>query len=196
MAANLSLDTNCRAWIASTAMSVFLIILFSVLFMLFGVLAYGAINDGLRYLFTGISVICFIWVLILGLRLATQSDAPAPAPAQASIEAPKIPTVEPIKAVPVPPKAPPVAVPATLPQLAEKGTSFHLEPGQSSPIFRIPNGKKAHVSVFGGALTVYSGGVVKLTCDRRGFTISGTGDGNQFVACDTAVDVVIDDVAN
>lgn len=175
-------------------MLVFLIILFSVLFMLFGVLAYGAINDGLRYLFTGISVVCFIWILILGLRLALQSDAPAPAPAQASIEAPKIPTVEPIKAAAVPPKAPPVAVPATLPQLAEKGTSFHLEAGQSSPIFRIPNGKKAHVSVFGGALTVYSGGVVKLTCDTRGFTIMGTGDGNQFVACDTLVDVVIDDI--
>ncbi len=175
-------------------MSVFLIILFAVLFMLFGVLAYGAINDGLRYLFTGISVVCFIWILILGLRLALQSDAPAPA--QASIEAPKIPTVEPVNAAPVPPKPPPVAVPAVLPQQAEKGTSFHLEAGQSSPIFRIPNGKRAHVSVFGGALTVYSGGVVKLTCDRRGFTISGTGDGNQLVACDTTVDVVIDDIAD
>ncbi len=180
--------------IASTAMSVFLIILFAVLFMLFGVLAYGAINDGLRYLFTGISVVCFIWILILGLRLALQSDAPAPA--QGSIEAPKIPTVEPVKAAPVPSKAPLIAVPATLPQLAEKGTSFHLEPGQSSPIFRILNGKKAHVSVFGGGLTVYSGGVVKLTCDSRGFTISGTGDGNQFVACGTTVDVVIDDIAD
>ncbi|MGJ0532068.1 hypothetical protein [Methylocystis sp.] len=175
-------------------MLVFLIILFAVLFMLFGVLAYGAINDGLRYLFTGISVICFIWVLILGLRLATQSDAPVPP--QAATDAPKIATTEPIKAEPVPPKPPPVAVPATLPKLAEKGTSFHLEPRQSSPIFRIPNGKRAHVSVFGGALTVYSGGVVKLTCDRRGFTIAGTGDGNQFVACDSTVDVLIDDVAD
>ncbi|MBI5011884.1 MAG: hypothetical protein HZC06_03570 [Methylocystis sp.] len=177
-------------------MLVFLIILFAVLFMLFGVLAYGSINDGLRYLFTGISVICFIWVLILGLRLATQSDAPSTPAPQAAGEPPKIPTVETVKAEPVPPKPPPVAVPATLPQLAEKGTSFHLESGQSSPIFRIPNGKRAHVSVFGGALTVYSGGVVKLTCDRRGFTISGTGDGNQFVACDAPVDVMIDDVIN
>lgn len=175
-------------------MLVFLICLFAVLFMLFGVLAYGAINDGLRYLFTGISVICFIWILILGLRLAFQSDTPAPT--QAAIEAPKVPSVEPIKAAPVPPKAPPDAVPATLPQLAGKGTSFHLEAGQSSPIFRIPNGRRAHVSVYGGGLTVYSGGVVKLTCDRRGFTISGTGDGNQFVACDTTVDVVIDNVVD
>lgn len=173
-------------------MAVFLTILFAVLFMLFGVLAYGAINDGLRYLFTGISVICFIWVLILGVRLATQSDTPGQT--QTATDAPKILSGEPINAVPVPPKPPPVAVPARLPQLAEKGTSFHLEAGQSSPIFRIPNGKKAHVSVYGGGLTVYSGGVVKLTCDRRGFTISGTGDGNQFVACDTAIDVVIDDM--
>jgi hypothetical protein len=174
-------------------MLVFLIVLFAVLFIVFGVLGYGALQDGLRLLYSGISIICFIWVLILGLRLATQSDAPV-APPQAAIETPKIATAEPVKAVPVPPKAPPVAGPATLPQLAEKGTSFHLEAGQSSPIFRIQNGKKAHVSVFGGALTVYSGGVVKLTCDRRGFTISGTGDGNQFVACGEPVDVVIDGI--
>ena len=175
-------------------MSVFLITLFSVLFMLFGVLAYGAINDGLRYWFTVISVICFIWVLILGLRLANQSDTPGQT--GAAIDAPKVPTAEAINAAPVPPKPSPVVVPATLPQLANKGTSFHLESGQSSPIFRIPNGKKAHVSVYGGGLTVYSGGVLKLTCDRRGFTISGTGDGNQFVACDTTVDVVIDDMSD
>ena len=35
--------------------------------------------------------------------------------------------------------------------LASKGTSFHLEPNQSSPFFRIPAGKKAHVSVYGGS---------------------------------------------
>jgi hypothetical protein len=175
-------------------MSVFLIILFSVLFMLFGVLAYGAIHDGLRYLFTAISVICFLWVLILGYRLATQSDAPDQT--QAAIDAPKIPSVPPIIAAPIPPKPSPIAIPAKLPQLADKGTSFHLESGQSSPIFRIPSGKKAHVSVYGGGLTVYSGGVLKLSCDRRGFTISGQGDGNQFVACDTTVDVVIDDMSD
>ena len=175
-------------------MSVFLITLFSVLFMLFGVLAYGAINDGLRYLFTAISVVCFVWVSVLGLRLATQSDTPGQT--QADIDAPKIPSAEPIIAAPVPPKPSPVVVPATLPRLAEKGTSFHLESGQSSPIFRIPSGKKAHVSVYGGGLTVYSGGVLKLTCDRRGFTMSGKGDGNQFVACDTTVDVVIDDLSD
>jgi len=171
-------------------MSVFLICLFSILFTVFGVLAYGAINDGLRYLYTGISVILFIWVMVLGLRLALRSESPVAT--QAAVEAPKMLTVEPVKAAPVPPKAPPVAVPATLPQLAEKGASFHLEPNQSSPIFRIPTGKKAHVSIFGGGLTVFSGGVVKLTCDRRGFTISGNGDGNQLVACDSTVDVVID----
>ncbi len=176
-------------------MLVFLIVLFAVLFMLFGVLGYGALQDGLRLLYSGISVICFIWVLILGLRLANQSDAPVPAP-QTAIETAKIATTEPVKAEPVQQKPPSVAVTATLPQLAEKGTSFHLEPRQSSPIFRVPNGKRAHVSVFGGGLTVYSGGVVKLTCDRRGFMISGAGDGNQFVACDTSVDVVIDDVAD
>ncbi len=71
-------------------MSVFLITLFSVLFMLFGVLAYGAIHDGLRNLFIAISVICFIWVLILGYRLATQGDAPDQT--QAAIDAPKIPS--------------------------------------------------------------------------------------------------------
>jgi hypothetical protein len=174
-------------------MSVFLITLFSVLFMLFGVLAYGAINDGLRYLFTAISVICFVWVSVLGFRLATQSDAPDQTRA---IDAPKIPTAEAINAAPVPPKPSPIGVPATLPQLADKGTSFHLESGQSSPIFRIPSGKKAHVSVYGGGLTVYSGGILKLTCDRRGFTISGKGDGNQFVACETTVDVVIDDLSD
>ena len=172
-------------------MLVFLICLFAVLFMLFGVLAYGAINDGQRLLFTGISVICFVWVLILGLRLAFQSDAPTVPSTATSIPEPPL-----IKAAPVPPKPPPVATPAVLPPLAGKGTSFHLEPGRSSPLFRIPTGKKAHVSVYGGGLTVYSGGVVKLTCDPRGFTIAGTGDGNQFVACDTAVDVVIDDMSD
>jgi hypothetical protein len=136
-------------------MSVFLITLFSVLFMLFGVLAYGAIHDGLRNLFIAISVICFIWVLILGYRLATQSDVPDQT--QAAIDAPKITSAPPIIAAPVPPKPSPIAVPATLPQLAHEGTSFHLESGQSSPIFRIPSGKKAHVSVYGGGLTVYSG---------------------------------------
>lgn len=175
-------------------MSVFLITLFAVLFMLFGVLAYGAIHDGLRLLFTVISVICFVWVSVLGYRLATQGDAPDQT--QAAIDAPKTTSAPPIIAAPVPPKPSPVGVPATLPQLANKGTSFHLESGQSSPIFRIPSGKKAHVSVYGGGLTVYSGGVLKLTCDRRGFTISGKGDGNQFVACDTAVDVVIDDMSD
>jgi hypothetical protein len=173
-------------------MLVFLICLFAVLFMLFGVLAYGAINDGLRYLFTGISVICFIWILILGLRLAFQTDA-APTVVGGT---PSILETPLIRAAPVPPKPSPAATPAVLPPLAAKGTSFHLEPGRSSPIFRIPNGKKAHVSVYHGGLTVYSGGVVKATCDPRGFTIAGTGDGNQFVACDTAVDVVIDDITD
>jgi hypothetical protein len=175
-------------------MSVFLICLFTVLIIVFGVLAYGAINDGLRYLYTGLSVVFFVWIMVLGLRLAYQGDAPTST--QAAVEASKIPSIEPIKPAPIPPRASVTATPAVLPPLAGKGTSFHLEPGRSSPIFRIPNGKKAHVSVFHGGLTVYSGGVVKLTCDPRGFTIAGTGDGNQFVACDTAVDVVIDDMSD
>lgn len=180
-------------------MLVFLIILFSILFMLFGVLAYGAIQDGLRYLFTGISVICFIWVLILGLRLAFKSDEPPSVAATNSTPSgiPRSTPETPARpAPPIPPKPAVVSPPAVLPQLAKKGTSFHLEPGESGPLFRIPTGKRAHVSVYGGGLTVYSGGVVKLTCDRRGFTISGTGDGNQFVACDSAVDVVIDSMSD
>lgn len=177
-------------------MSVFLIILFAVLFIVFGVLAYGSLQDGLRLLYAGISVICFVWILILGLKLAFQSEAPSTTLAStggsATNVAPSIPEIPPIKAAPVPPKAPPVAVPATLPQLAEKGTSFHLEPAQSSPIFRIPNGKKAHVAVYGGGVTVYSGGVVKLTCDRRGFTISGNrnpDNGNRIPASDNPIPV-------
>lgn len=172
-------------------MLVFLICLFAVLFMLFGVLAYGAINDGLRYLFTGISVICFIWILILGLKLAFETEPARVVESGAT----SIAETPPITVAPAPPPSS-VSTPAVLPRLAARGTSFHLEAGQSSPIFRIPNGKKAHVSVYGGALTVYSGGVVKLTCDRRGFTMSGKGDGNQFVACDTTVDVVIDDMSD
>ena len=180
-------------------MLAFLIILFSIPFMVFGVLAYGAIQDGLRYLFTGISVICFIFVMILGLRLAFKSDEP---PSAAAIDSTasgiprSIPEAPARPAPPVPPKPASVTTPAALPQLAKRGTSFHLEPGESGPLFRIPNGKRAHVSVYGGGLTVYSGGVPKLNCDRRGFTISSSGDGNQFVACDTAVDVVIDDMSD
>jgi hypothetical protein len=170
----------------------FLILVAGALLALFGVLAYGAINDGLRLLFIVMSVICFGCVLLLGSMLVFQSDA-APTVAGGT---PSIPEPPLIKAAPVPPRPSPVAAPAVLPPLAGKGTSFHLEPGRSSPIFRIPNGKKAHVSVFHGGLTVYSGGVVKLTCDPRGFTIAGTGDGNQFVACDAAVDVVIDDMSD
>jgi hypothetical protein len=170
----------------------FLILVAGALLALFGVLAYGAINDGLRLLFIVMSVICSVCILLLGFKLVLQSDT-APTVAGST---PSIPEMPLIKAAPVPPKPSPVAAPAVLPPLAAKGASFHLEPGRSSPIFRIPNGKKAHVSVYGGGLTVYSGGVVKLTCDRRGFTIAGTGDGNQLVACDTAVDVVIDNIAD
>jgi hypothetical protein len=95
----------------------------------------------------------------------------------------------------VPPKAPEIVSPANLPMMAVKGTSFHLESGQSTPIFRVPVGKKAHVSVYGGAVTSYSGGVLKLSCDTRSFSITGTGDGGtQLVACDSKVDVLIDDV--
>ena len=103
-------------------MSVFLITLFSVLFMLFGVLAYGAIHDGLRNLFIAISVICFIWVSVLGLRLTTQSDTPGQT--QSAIDAPKIPSAEPIIAAPVPPKPSPVVVPATLPSWRKRGLHF------------------------------------------------------------------------
>jgi hypothetical protein len=170
----------------------FLILVAGVLLALFGVLTYGAINDGLRLLFIVMTIICSVCILLLGIKLVLQSDT---VPTVAS-GTPSIPEMPLIRAAPVPPKPPPVATPAVLPPLAGKGTSFHLEPGRSSPIFRIPNGKKAHVSVFHGGLTVYSGGVVKLACDPRGFTITGSGDGNQFVACDTAVDVVIDDMGD
>jgi hypothetical protein len=79
-----------------------------------------------------------------------------------------------------------------LPKLAESERPSIWSRAGAARIFRAPNGKKAHVSVFGGALAVYSGGVVKLACDRRGFTFAGACDGNQFLACDMAVDVVLE----
>ncbi|MGC1864369.1 MAG: hypothetical protein WA733_25430 [Methylocystis sp.] len=170
----------------------YLILIAAVLLGLFGAYAYGSLNDGLRLTFIIMTVIFFGCVLLLSSMLVFRSET-APTVAGGT---PSIPETPLIKAAPVPPKPSPAATPAVLPPLAAKGTSFHLEPGRSSPIFRIPNGKKAHVSVYHGGLTVYSGGVVKATCDPRGFTIAGTGDGNQFVACDTAVDVVIDDMSD
>lgn len=179
-------------------MSVFLIVLFSILFVVFGVLAYGALQDGLRLLYVIVSVVCFVFVLVLGLRLALQDGTTAMEKTEEKpkAEALSIPESAPVRADPIPPKAAPVAVPATLPQLVAKGSSFHLEPGQSTPLFRVPLGKRAHVAVFGGGLSVFSGGVQKLTCERRGFAIVGRGDANQLVACDAAVDVLIDDVAD
>jgi hypothetical protein len=173
-------------------MFVFLICLFTLLAMLFAVLAYGAINDGQRHLFMGIAVFALVWVTILGGRLVFMSESPPPN--TAANASPATPEAAPRKATPVAPKPGPAAVPAVLPMLATKGTSFHLTPGESSPMFRITAGKKAHVSVFGGGMSSYSGGQAKLVCDTRSFTISGTGDGNQFVACETAIDVLIDDI--
>jgi hypothetical protein len=170
----------------------FLILVAGVLLALFGVLAYGAINDGLRLLFIVMSIICSVCILLLGFKLVFQSDA-APTVAGGT---PSILETPLIKAAPVRPAPPSAWIPAKLPPLAVKGTSFHLEPGQSSPLFRIASGKKAHVSVNGGSLTVFSGGIEKLSCEKTGFTISGRGDGNYFVACDWAVDVVIDDITD
>jgi hypothetical protein len=165
-------------------MLIFLICLFTAIVMLFAVLAYGAINDGQRLLFTGISVFFLAWVSILGFMLAVH-ETPGEAAEHISV----------VVAPRAPPKAPEVVMSANLPMMAVKGMSFHLEAGQSTPIFRIPVGQKAHVSVYGGALTSYSGGVVKLTCDTRSFSITGTGDGGtQLVACDSKVDVLVDDV--
>jgi hypothetical protein len=184
-------------------MLVFLTIVFTLLVFLFSVLAYGALQDGLRLLFSGAAVVCFVGVLILGARLAFPSDPAPPVvregggvrdDSNTSGMAAAIPEAPARLAPRAAPKPAAVATPAVLPQLAAQGTSFHLEPGESSPLFRIPAGKRAHVSVFGGAVSVYSGGVLKLSCDRRGLTISSAGDGNQFVACDTAVDVLIDTV--
>jgi hypothetical protein len=167
-------------------MLVFLICLFTAIVMLFAVLAYGAINDGQRLLFTGISVFFLAWVSILGFMLAMHETLGETAE-HVSVAVANV--------LRVPPKAPEIVGPANLPMVAVKGTSFHLEAGQSTPIFRVPTGKKAHVSVYGGALTSYSGGVLKLSCDTRSFSITGTGDGGtQLVACDSKVDVLIDDV--
>lgn len=186
-------------------MLVFLTIVFTLLVFLFSVLAYGAIQDGLRLLFSGAAAVCFVGVLILGVRLAFSSDPVAPVSKEtgdvrdnssSAGMAAEIPEAPARSAPRVAPKPATVSTPAVLPQLIERGSSFHLELGQSSPLFRVPAGKRAHVSVFGGAVTVYSGGVLKLNCDRRGFTISGAGDGNQLVACDTAVDVVVDELTD
>jgi hypothetical protein len=167
-------------------MLVFLICLFTAIVMLFAVLAYGAINDGQRLLFTGISVFFLAWVSILGFMLVMHETAGEVA------EHVNVPILSAPRA---PPKAPEIVSPANLPMMAAKGMSFHLEAGQSTPIFRIPVGMKAHVSVYGGALTSYSGGVLKLSCDTRSFSITGTGDGGtQLVACDSKVDVLVDDV--
>ena len=102
--------------------------------MVFGVLAYGSLQDGLRYFNLAVAVIFLLWVLILSAMLVFQSgsqsgvvvtDSSTSGTASAIPEAP---------ARPAPP--PPVSTPARLPPLAEKGTSFHLDPGQSSPLFR------------------------------------------------------------
>ncbi|WP_424363069.1 hypothetical protein [Methylocystis parvus] len=186
-------------------MLVFLTIVFTLLLFLFSVLAYGAIQDGLRLLFSGAAVVCFVGVLILGARLAFSSDPAAPVSREtggvrdnssSSGMADAIPEAPARPAPRVAPKPAAVSTPAVLPQVVAQGSSFHLEPGQSSPLFRIPTGKRAHVSVFGGAVTVYSGGVVKLNCDRRGFTIAGAGDANQVVACNEVVDVLVDQMSD
>jgi hypothetical protein len=170
----------------------FLILVAGALLALFGVLAYGAINDGLRLLFIILCVVFSGCFLLLGSMLVFQSDT-APTVAGGT---PSIPETPLIKAAPVPPKPPPVATPAVLPPLAGKGTSFHLEPGRSSPLFRIPTGKKAHVTVYWGGVMFYSSGVAKLSCEKGVFVITGRGEGDQFVACDAAADVVIDDITD
>jgi hypothetical protein len=170
----------------------FLILVSGALLALFGVLAYGAINDGLRRVFIVLSVVFSICLLALVVWAVFQSDT-APTVAGGT---PSIPEMPLIRAAPVPPKPPPVATPAVLPPLAGKGTSFHLEPGRSSPLFRIPNGKKAHVTVYGGGVMFYSSGVAKLSCQEGVFVITGRGEGDQFVACDSVVDVVIDDMSD
>jgi hypothetical protein len=116
-------------------------------------------------LFTGISVFALVWITILGVALAIAWDKE---PSDQSADKP-IPTV---KLSPIPPKAPDFSTRASLSVM-----SFHLENGQSSPIFRVPVGRRAHVSVYGGAAAVYSGGVLQLSCDTRGFWITGKGEG-------------------
>jgi hypothetical protein len=171
-------------------MLVFLVCLFTVIVIVFAVLGYGAINDGQRLLFTGISVFFLVAVAILGLVLAVLWSEESAEQANANNPIPLV------KISPIPPKAPEVASPAILPMMASRGMSFHLEGGQSSPIFRVPVGQKAHVSVYGGAVAVYSGGTLKLSCDTRSFSITGTGEGGtQLVACGSNVDVLIDDVS-
>jgi hypothetical protein len=115
-------------------MLVFLISLFTVICMVFAVLGYGAINDGQRLLFTGISLFALVWVAILGLMLAFSKNEP-----EKVAEGQEIPIV---KVSPVPPKAPSSVGSAVLPAMAYKGMSFHLEPAESSPIFRIPAARK------------------------------------------------------
>ena len=110
-------------------MLVFLICLFTVIVMLFAVLAYGAINDGQRLLFTGISVFFLAWVSILVFMLAMHETFGETAE-HVSVAVANV--------LRVPPKAPEIVVPANLPMIAVKGTSFHLEAGQGTPIFRIP----------------------------------------------------------
>ncbi len=171
-------------------MLIFLISLFAVMCIAFALFAYGAINDGQREIFQAVSLFMLVWVVILGARLVISNSNE---PGEETSDAPKIPVV---KMSPSPPKAPEVASPAILPKMAFKGMSFHLEGGQSSPIFRVPVGQKAHVSVYGGAVAVYSGGTLKLSCDTRSFSITGTGEGGtQLVGCDSNVDVLIDDVS-
>ena len=100
--------------------------------MLFAVLAYGAINDGQRLLFTGILVFFLAWVSILGFMLVmheTPSEVAEHVSAVANFAR-------------APPKAPEIVSPANLPMMAMKGTSFHLEAGQSTPLFRVPVGTK------------------------------------------------------
>jgi hypothetical protein len=98
-------------------MSVFLLIVFSLLLMGLAVLAYGALTDGLRNVYLGGAALCFIFVVILGLRLAIQSDAPPVASSsgqQYGQGSPRTPPVPPPPYVP-PQPSPYVPLPPTYP---------------------------------------------------------------------------------
>src|SRR5947208_14673932 len=97
--------------------------------MLFAVLAYGAINDGQRLLFTGIAVFFLVWVAVLGLTLALSGNAPVEQTNATT-------TIPVVKVSPFPPKPPADVGTAILPMIATTGMSFHLQPRQRSPIFR------------------------------------------------------------
>ena len=171
-------------------MLVFLICVFFFMTLVFGVLGYGSINRGQMFLFTGLSCFCLLWVVVLALVLAMGSNSSTVV--READGSPPLPSTPPQRASPIAPQPPPTVVPANLPDLVEQGTSYHLNPTQSTPLFRAPIGKRTHVAIYGGAASFYSGGQLKRSCAQGGFEISGQGDGDQIVACSEVVDVLFD----